>query len=106
MKSYMKNQQVQIQLVPPHIHRVNAAKRAIRTFKNYFISILCSIHPNFPLFLWCKLLPQAEITLNLVRPCHSNPKLSAYESLEGLNSYNRTPLVPLGSKVIAYDMPQ
>ena len=98
MKNYMKSENVIFQLVPPNLHRVNTAERAIRTFKNHFIAILYGVHPDFPLFLWCKLLLQAEMTLNLVRPCRFNPKLSAYESLEGSFSYNRTPLAPLGSK--------
>jgi hypothetical protein len=55
------------QLVPPHIHWRNAAKRAIRTFKNHFMAGLCSTHPDFPLRLWDGLLPQAEIMLNLLR---------------------------------------
>jgi hypothetical protein len=37
------------QLTPPHMHRINAAERAIRTFKNHFIAGLCSTDPNFPL---------------------------------------------------------
>ena len=91
MKEYLHKNKVQFQLVPPHLHRRNAAERAIRTFKNHFISILCGVHPDFPLHLWCKLLPQSELTLNLVRPCRYNPKLSAYEALEGNFSYNHTP---------------
>ena len=106
LKEYLHKNNVNFQLVPPHLHRRNAAERAIRTFKNHFISILCGVHPDFPLHLWCKLLPQTELTLNIVRPCRFNPKLSAYEALEGNFSYNHTPLAPLGAKVIAHDTPQ
>jgi hypothetical protein len=35
--------------VPPKEHRVNAAERAIRTFKNHFVSILCTVDAKFPL---------------------------------------------------------
>ena len=38
-KSYQK--------VPPHIHRRNAAERAIRTFKNHFLVGLASVDPQF-----------------------------------------------------------
>jgi hypothetical protein len=55
------------QLVPPHCHRRNAAERAIRTFKEYFVAGLSSVDPSFPMHLWDRLLPQAEITLNLLR---------------------------------------
>ena len=39
------------QLVPPHMHRQNAAERATRTFKNHFVSGLCSPHAEFPINL-------------------------------------------------------
>jgi hypothetical protein len=50
------------QLVPPHDHRRNIAKKAIQTFKGHFISILCGADKDFPLHLWCRLQPQAEHT--------------------------------------------
>ena len=103
--NFLKTSNVSFQLVPPHIHRRNAAERAIRTFKNHFITILCSAHPDFPMNLWCRLLPQAEMTLNMLRPCRSNPKMSACTALEGEFDYNKTPLVPLGSKVLAFKPP-
>ena len=69
-------QHVKFQLVPPHIHRRNAAERAIRTYKNHFIAGLASTDQNFPLHLWDKLVPQAEITLNLLRNSRLHPHLS------------------------------
>ena len=105
VSNFLTNSNVSFQLVPPHIHRRNAAERAIRTFKNHFITILCSTHPDFPMNLWCRLLPQSEMTLNMLRPCRFNPKMSAYTALEGEFDYNSTPLAPLGSKVIAFKPP-
>jgi hypothetical protein len=58
---------VDYQLVPPHCHRCNAAERAIRAFKEHFMAGLSSVDPTFPLHLWDRLLPQAEITLHLLR---------------------------------------
>eukprot|EP00804_Cyclotella_cryptica_P030065 CCRYP_016955-RA/>CCRYP_016955-RA protein AED:0.37 eAED:0.35 QI:0/-1/0/1/-1/1/1/0/377 len=55
------------QLVPPNVHRANAAERAIHTFKAHFLSILAGIDPAFPNYLWDKLLPQTKLTLS---PCH------------------------------------
>jgi len=46
----MKKEEVEYQLVPPHVHRCNAAERAIRTFKNHFIAGLCSLDNAFSLF--------------------------------------------------------
>ena len=96
---------IDFQLVPPNIHRRNAAERAIRTFKNHFIAGLSSVHSTFPMQLWCRLLQQAELTLNLLRPSRLNPKLSAYAQLEGSFDFNRTPLVPPGVKTLVYETP-
>ena len=67
VQDYIISQNVDWLLVEPDNHRVNAAKRAIQTFKNHFISGLYSVDAGFPLQLWCYLLHQGEITLNLLR---------------------------------------
>jgi hypothetical protein len=92
MKSYMTKQGVNFQLTPAVMHRRNAAKRAIRTFKNYFLSILCSTDPEFTRKLWDRLLPQALTTLNLLRRSRSNSNLSSYAQLQGAFDFNQTPL--------------
>jgi hypothetical protein len=91
------------QLVPPHFHRTNAAERAIRTFKEHFKAGLATVDPDFPAHLWDRLLPQAEITLNLLRPLH--PKLSAAAHYHGLIDYNKTAFGPPGCKIIAHEKP-
>jgi hypothetical protein len=58
--------QAEFQLVPPDMHRLNRAEHAIRTFKAHFLSILAGVDPSFPPYLWDLLLPQAELTLNLL----------------------------------------
>ena len=73
-----KSADIAIHLVAPHVHRRNAAESAIQTFKAQFIVILCGTDPKFPLNLWVKFLPQAEITLNLMRNSCGNPNLSVY----------------------------
>ena len=66
------------QLEPPHIHRRNAAERAICTFKAHFLSILSGIAKTSPKNLWDLLIPQIELTLNLPRQSTLNPKISAW----------------------------
>jgi hypothetical protein len=96
LKNYLKKQGITYQLAPPHIHRRNNAERAIQTFKNHFIAGLCSVDPNFSLKLWDKILPQATITLNLLRKSRINPRMSAYAQLNGHFDFNKTPLAPPG----------
>ncbi len=88
-----------LQLVPPDTHRRNLAERAIQTFKSHFIAILAGIDPSFPMSLWDRLVPQAVITLNLLRQSHKNPNISAYQHVCGNFDYNKTPLGPLGCAV-------
>ena len=104
-KDFFTAEKVEYQLVPPHIHRRNSTERTIQTFKNHFMAGLASTDPNFPLSNWCRLLHQAELTLNLLRPSRLNPKLSAYSQLEGAFDFNGTPLAPPGTRVIVHEKP-
>ena len=88
-----------LQLVPPDTHRRNLAERAIQTFKGHFIAILAGVDSNFPMSLWDCLVPQAVMTLNLLRQSNKNPSISAYQHVNGIFDYNKTPLVPLGCAV-------
>ena len=42
------------------------------------------------------------MTLDLLRPAHCNPKLSAYAYLEGQHDYNKVLLAPPGTRVIIH----
>ena len=101
----MTKNNIVFQLVPPHLHRANAAERAIRMRKNHFISILCGLDPLFPLQLWDKLIDQVNLTLNLLRPSRLNPKMAAEAMLNGPFDFNRTPISPLGTKCLVHEKP-
>ena len=96
---------VTYQLIPPGMHRRNAAEKAIRTFKAHFLAILAGVADHFPCHLWDLLLSQAELTLNLLRQTSKNPKISAWEHFNGAFNYNAMPLGPLGISVIAHIKP-
>ena len=103
VQKYIDSQNVSWQLVEPDNHRVNAAEKAIQTFKNHFLAGLASVDAGFPLQLWCYLLEQAEMTLNMLRTARSNNEISAYEALEGKFDYNKTPIAPPGTKALIYE---
>ena len=105
LKAAMSKKRVDFQLVPPDNHRANAAERAIQAFKNHFKAGLASLDPNFPVSEWDRLLPQAFLTLNLLRPSRLNPKLSAEACLHGQFDFNATPLAPPGTKVAVHSKP-
>ena len=66
------------QLVPPNVHRINVAERAIRTFKAHFLAILAGVDPNLPKFMCDNLLVQTELTINLLWKSTLNPSMSAW----------------------------
>jgi hypothetical protein len=66
-KDYLYQQDITFQLVLTYSHRRNSAERAIRSFKDHLIAGLCSTDKSFPIHLWNRILPQAVITLNMLR---------------------------------------
>ncbi len=81
MKAAITLNKMKLQLVPPHDHCCNLAKKAIQTFKDHFVAILCGADNVFSLHLWNRLLPQAKHTLNMSRPSQMMPTISAYAYL-------------------------
>jgi hypothetical protein len=62
----MKQNEIDYQLVSPHIHRRNSFEGAIISWNNYFIAGLSSTDKQYPMHLWCRLIPQCTLTLNLL----------------------------------------
>jgi hypothetical protein len=52
-----------------------------------------------------RLLPHAVITLNMLEISRTNPKLSASTHIDGQYDYNRAPMAPPGTRIIAHEMP-
>ena len=73
LKKAFAKYKMDFQRVPPHVHRRNAAERAIQTWKNHFCAGLATCDPKFPLTEWDLLMPQASITLNLLRSSRVSP---------------------------------
>jgi hypothetical protein len=105
LKHYFTEKEMSYQLVPPHCNRSNATERAIRTFKEHFKSGLATVDPAFPIHLWDRLLPQAEIKLNILWSSRLHPQLSAAAYYHGLIDYNRTAFGPPECKKIAHEKP-
>jgi hypothetical protein len=103
IRMFLSEEECDLQLVEPHNHRVNAAERAIRTFKDAFISALTTTDKDFPLQLWDKITPQVIITLNMMRASRVDPTKSAHEILYGAYDWNRYPLAPLGCRAVIYE---
>jgi hypothetical protein len=105
IKQFLTKKECNFQVVEPHSHRVNAAERAIQTFKDAFIAALATIDCKFPLQLWDKLAPQVQDTLNLLRTSQINPNLSTYEALNGPYNWDCYSLAPPRCKAVIYKAP-
>jgi hypothetical protein len=55
--------------------------------------------------LWDVVLPQVEITLNLLLTSRLHPQLSAAAHYHGLVDYNKTAFAPRGCKITAHEKP-
>jgi len=93
MKNLIRDQyKMQLGLVPPGCHRRNAAKMTIC----HFLSILVRAADDFRNNPCNRLLPKAEITLNLIRQSNAMPTVSAYAHICQPFDYNKVPLAPMG----------
>jgi hypothetical protein len=104
--SFLKQNNIAYPLVPPHIHRRNAAERAIRTFKSHFLAGLATTNDHFQTHLWCRLVHQATIMINLLRNSRLNKKLSAYAQVFGPFNFDATPLAPPGKRIVTHEKPK
>ena len=62
--------------------------------------------PNFPLHLWCHILPQCQDTLNILRTSRLHPHMSSFTHMNGPFDYNDMPMASPGIKTLVYDTPQ
>ena len=105
LKRHFHPNNIEIYLVPLHLHRVNKADNAISPLKYQFIAGLLSINSSFLIYLWCRLLPNDTTTINLLRTSTINPRISAEAQLNVAFDYNKTPLALTCTKIIAYVTP-
>jgi hypothetical protein len=66
---------------------------------------MCSTDKYFPMHLWDRILPQAVMTLNMLRDSRISPKLSAATHIFGQYDSNRAPMAPPGTRIITHETP-
>ena len=64
LKQYNETKKITFKLAPPNSHIQNAAERAIKNWKNHFITRLSKVYSKLPMHLWDHLVQQSIITLN------------------------------------------
>ena len=73
-------------------------KRWSETSKKYILAILEGEKKSFPSSLWNRILPQAELTINLLCQAMVNLKISVWEFLFGPFDFNKSPFAHMGWK--------
>jgi hypothetical protein len=107
LREHFIAQNIQYELVPPFNHRANKAERAIQTFKRHFISILAGTHPSFPIDFWHELIPQAEVTLNMMRAFADQRNIFAYHGIHRKPyDFISHPLAPCGTLIVLHNSHQ
>lgn len=69
------------QFVRLDIHQRKIAEKLIQTFKDHFVALFSEIDESFPMDMWDRLLPQAEMALSLLRQSKVASKVSAWAYL-------------------------
>jgi hypothetical protein len=105
VKKHIQSNKMEIQLVPPHNHCVNASERAISSFKEHFVAAIATVNMLCLLQLWDEFLPQVKLTLNLLRFSCCNPLISTNHKLYGPLDFNKMHLTPLATKALFYGDP-
>lgn len=101
VETLLTRMNIQHTLVPRRgLHNRNLAERAIQTAKSHLLGTLAAAHHSFDPHDWDLALPMAELTLNLLLPCASNKKISAYEGFYNAKyDFHAHPLAPFGTRV-------
>ena len=105
VEEFIASQQTIQQYTPPDMHRTNTAERSLQNYKSFIKSTIALLPPMFPIALWCKLLPQIDLSINIVRNCRQNPLLSAWAAIEGKYHFESTPIAPAGSEMLMHENP-
>ena len=86
----------------PNTHLSNAVEQVIHTFKYHLISIISGVAPDFPRNLWYILIPDTEVTLNLLCQTTLEPSISAWAYFHGTFNYGATLIGSLGCNIIVH----
>ena len=99
------NKERLINLATPENKRANHAERAMDIVKPHIVSTIAGCDIDFPIKAWNLLLPQIEITLNLLRTSTVDSTLSCYGTMYGRYDFDKCPMAPAGVKVMYYKHP-
>ena len=83
VEDFITSQQTDYQYTPPDMHQSNPAEQSTQKYKSCIKPTVTSLPPKFPIAYWCRLIPQVDFSVNIVRKCRQNNLLSAWATMEG-----------------------
>ena len=105
VEDFIASQNTQQKYTPTDSHITNLAEISLQTYKSCVKSTMVSLPPTSPIAYWCRLLPQIDFSVNIVRKCRQNPLLSAWATMEGEFHFNTNPISPPGSEKLMHEKP-
>ena len=105
IKTLFHDMTINFQLVSAGTHRRNCAERAIQTYEKHFIAGILGVDLAAQIHLWDNLIPQCDMTLNMLRFPPIHPQISTNDTINGTFNFNSTPLAPVGCKVVVHKKP-
>ena len=104
VEELIESQNADVQYAAPGSHCL-PAKKAVQTYKACFKSMTASLPTKFLIEYWCRLCEQVDLSVDIVRVCRQNPRLSAWAVCEGDFHFDSTPIAPPGAEMLMYNKP-
>jgi len=103
-----KDLTVEVQFVPPSMHRANVAERAIRHAKNTVIAMVSAVEEDMdPRIRFERVITQAEIAINHLKPCSRIPSITAWEGMHNSKyDFQAHPISIYGMRAIVHEKPE
>ena len=105
VEDFIGSQQIGQQYTPPYTHQTKPSERSIQSYKSCIESTVASLPPKFPITYWCRLIPQVDFSINIVRKCRQIHLLSGWYRMEGEYHFDATPVAPPGSEMLMHKKP-
>ena len=104
IKTFLDRKNISLQLVGPHNHQVNAAEKAIQTFKNHLKACLFSTNKDFLYNYGTSYFPRHKI--HSICLSQLNPIKSAYKWINGKFGYDQILWVPPSTRAKIFIPPK
>ena len=104
VEDFIESQNAEVQYSAPGSH-CSPAEKAVQTYKVCFNITMASLPDKCPIGYWCRLCEQVDLSVNMLRACRQNSRLSAWAACEGDFHFDSTPIAPPGTEILMDNRP-